>query len=136
MNKKYILINNEKINRPNWIKWLMLIVISYLFLIVISLLENLISKTLLVSIASVALITFFIRGFVVLTLIHDLAPKFKKTISVIWSMLAAFIYLGVDYRAGDRLYLGTLLFIIVIIIYNIFLYKNKTSNIESSKDIS
>jgi hypothetical protein len=135
MNKKYVLINSEKISLSRWLKWLMLISISYLCLLIISLAENLISNLMNINIANIIIVTFYVRGFIVLSLIHDLAPKFRKTISIIWIALASFIYIGVDAKAGDRLYLGTLLFIIAISTYNTFLYK-KVSNLKSKKDIS
>jgi len=129
MNKKYVLINGEKINLSRWLKWLMLISISYLCLLIISIAENLISNLMNINIANIIIVTFYVRGFIVLSLIHDLAPKFRKTISIIWIALASFIYIGIDAKAGDRLYLGTLLFIMAISTYYTFLYK-KVSNLK------
>lgn len=129
MNKKYVLINSEKINLSRWLKWLMLISISYLSLLIISIAENLISNLMNINMTNIIIVTFYVRGFIVLSLIHDLAPKFRKTISIIWIALASFIYIGIDAKVGDSLYLGTLLFIIVISTYNTFLYK-KVSNLK------
>ena len=122
MKQKYILINSEKINISNWLRWPMLIGIIYLCLLVIGLVEIVISNTFSISIGSIYVITFYIRGFVVLSLIHDLAPRFKKTSSILWSAFTAFMHIRVDNMVGDKFFLGTLIYIIIIIIYNIFLY--------------
>lgn len=130
MNKKHILINSEKLKISNGRKWLMLVLIYFLSLIVISIVENLVSNISHINIAKMEQVTFYIRGFIILSFIHDLAPRFKKTISILWSALAVFTYLGIDSKAGDKLYLGTFVFLIAIIVYNIFLYK-KTSDLNS-----
>lgn len=130
MNKKHILVNSEKLKISNGRKWLMLVLICFLSLIVISIVENLVSNIAHINIAKIEQVTFYIRGFIILSFIHDLAPRFKKIISILWSALAVFVHIGIDSKAGDRLYLGTLVFLIAIIVYNIFLYKN-TSDLNS-----
>lgn len=135
MKRRYILIDNEKLKLSNWRKWLMLIAISYLCLIVISTIESLISNIMNVNIANIMLVTVYIRAFIVLSLIRDLAPRFKKVISILWTILVSFIYIGIDSRAGDNLYLGATLFLILVITYNIVLYK-KPSNFKSTKNMS
>jgi len=113
----------------------MLISISYFSLLIISIIEKQISNIMHVNIAYVILVTFYIRGFVLLSLIHDLAPRFKKTISIIWTMLLSFIYIGIDAKAGDKLFLNTAFFFVLTITYNIILYK-KSSNLKSTKGMS
>ena len=123
MKRKYILINNEKLNISSWIKWIILIVSYFLCLLVISIVENLASNLTHISMENIGQVTFYIRAFIILSLIYDLAPRFKVSISIIYSVLASLLYLNIDAKAGDRLYLGTLLFLIGIILYNIYLYK-------------
>lgn len=126
MKRKYVLIDNEKLKISGLLKWILLAVSYFLSLLVISIIENLVSNLTHISIAKIGQVTFYIRGFIALSLIHDLAPRFKKSISFIYSTLALFLYLNIDFRAGDRLYLGTLLFLVAIILYNIYLYKNRS----------
>lgn len=126
MKRKYMLINSEKINVPHGVKWLVLIGVGYLWLIVISLIEMLIHNLMKLDIQSIQGITFYLRVFIVLSLIYDLAPRFKRTISIIWSVLAFLIYIGIDFRSGDRLFLGSILFMILITLYNVFLWKKAT----------
>jgi hypothetical protein len=123
MNREHLLINSERLKVANWAKWIILISTNIVSMILMSLVENLVSITQHIPLAKIYVITFYIRGFITLSLIHDLAPRFKKTISIIWSMYLAFIYLSHDAHAGDKLYLGTLLFIILNIIFNIFIYR-------------
>ena len=133
MNKGYILINNEKLNRSNWQKWLLLILAYCLSGLFFSAGEDLLANIIHVNLANIMVVTFYIRGFIVLSLIHDLAPRFRKSISILWSLIASFIYIGIDSKSGDVLYLGSLLFFATIIAYNIFLYK-KASSLKSTKD--
>jgi len=135
MNKRHVLINNEKLNISNWHKWLIVISVYILSGLLISIVENLLSNIIHVGIANILVITYYFRGFIVLSLIHDLAPRFKKSISIIWSVITCFLYVGIDSKSGDKLYLGTLLFFAVIVAYNIFLYK-KGSNMKYTKDIT
>ena len=123
MKRKYALINNENLNMSCLLKWTILVLSCFLCSLIISIVESLISNSTHISIAKIGQVTFYIRGFIILSLIHDLAPRFKKGISIIYSVLASFLYLNIDSRAGDKLYLGTLLFLIAIILYNIYLYK-------------
>lgn len=122
MNRKHILINSEKLNIRNWAKWSILFLIYVLSMFAISLIEDLISKTQHIPLANICVVTFYIRGFIALSLIHDLALRFNKTISILWSLYLAFMYLFYDSHAGDKLYLGTLLFMVVTITFNIFIY--------------
>jgi hypothetical protein len=123
MNRKYLLINSEKLNIPNWAKWVVLILTYFLSMVVISQLESITAKAINVPLNNIYIITFYVRGFIALSLIHDLAPKLKKSISIIYSIYLPFIYLYIDAHIGDKSYLGTFLFIIIIIIFNIFIYR-------------
>ena len=69
MNKKHILINSEKLKISNVRKWLMLVLICFLSLIVISIVENLVSNIVHINIAKIEQVTFYIRGFIILSFI-------------------------------------------------------------------
>lgn len=132
MKKNYILINSERLKVSNWIKWLLLIFSCYFCLFVIAIVESLVSKSMNINIYKILLGTCYIRAFIILSFIYDLAPRFKKSISVIWSILISYLYLGFGRRSGDRLYLITLLFIFVIVVFNILLNK-KTSKFKTTE---
>lgn len=123
MKKDYVLINKEKLNMNNCLKWLLLIVSYVVCLVLISVIEILVSNLANINVAKIEQITFYLRAFCSLSLIHDIAPSLKKSISIIYSLLLCFLYINVDFRAGDKLFLGALLFMIIITAFNVYLYK-------------
>ncbi|WP_326513738.1 hypothetical protein [Clostridium intestinale] len=128
MKREYVLVDSNKLNLPNWKKWLMLIGGSFIALLLISVLENLLSNAMEIQIEKIAVVTFYIRAFIVLALIHDLAPKLKKLILILWSMVVYVVYVGIDYTSGDKLFLGSLVFFIFLVGYNIFLFRKKKNH--------
>ncbi len=128
MKREYVLVDSNKLNLPNWKKWLMLIGGSFIALLLISVLENLLSNAMEIQIEKIAVVTFYIRAFIVLALIHDLAPKLKKLILILWSMAVYVVYVGIDYTSGDKLFLGSLVFFVFLVGYNIFLFRKKKNN--------
>lgn len=123
MKRNYIMFDSQKLKLSPIIRWILLIVISYFSLAMIAIIEEALSSTIHISVAVIELASFYIRGFLVLTLIHDLAPNFGQFISIAWSMLAALIYAGIDSSSGDKMYIATVIFTVALVLFNIFVYQ-------------
>lgn len=124
MKREYIIINSKKIKIPNWSKWLILLLASNIIPIAIYILVLLIGVRLNVEVIFNAKcqITWFISALILLTLIYDLAPKFKKFFSTIVSFLYIALLFGIMHETGTISFLITFT---IIILYNILLYKKK-----------
>lgn len=123
MKRKYILINSEKLKMSELLRWVLTLAACYGSMIIIAILENAASNLMQLPLAYVALVTFYLRSLIVLTLIHDLAPRFNKNISIIWSLFVVLAYLGVDSEVGKTQYLATLVFGVATFSYINLLYK-------------
>lgn len=120
MKRDYILINSKKLNIPNWGKWIILYLICNITPIVVGILGLIIAFHMGVDFSIRYQVSYYIDAFIMLTFIHDLAPKFKKFFSTLASMWAIIMYKGSDYMYGS---LPVLVFIVIVIFYNIILYK-------------
>ena len=124
MKREYIIINSKKLKIPNWSKWLILFLISNIIPIAVYVLVLLIGVRLPVGVIFNARyqITWFISALIILTLIYDLAPKFKKFFSAMVSFVYILLLFGIRRETGLISFLITF---IIIILYNILLYKKK-----------
>ena len=124
MKREYIIINSKKLKIPNWSKWLILLLVCNIIPIAIYIPVLLIGFELNVEVIFNARfqITWFISALILLTLIYDLAPKFKKFFSTIVSFLYIALLFGIGYETG---YISFLITFIIIVLYNILLYKKK-----------
>lgn len=126
MKKEYIIINSKKLKIPNWSKWLILFLSSNIIPIVIYIPILLIGFQLNVNVIFNARyqITWFISPLIILTLIYDLAPKYKKFFSTMVSLFYILLLFGIRHQTG---WISFLITFIVIILYNILLYKKKNN---------
>jgi hypothetical protein len=124
MKREYIIINSKKLKIPNWSKWLILFLISNIIQIAIYVPVLLIGFRLGVGVIFNARyqITWFISALIILTLIYDLAPKLKKFFSVMVSLVYILLLFGIRRETG---WISFLITFIIIILYNIVLYKKK-----------
>jgi hypothetical protein len=124
MKREYIIINSKKLKIPNWSKWLILWLASSIIPYAIFIPVLFIGIRLNVEVIFNARhqITWFISALIILTLIYDLAPKFKKFFSTIASLLYIALLFGNRHQAGS---ISFLIAFIIIVLYNIILYKKK-----------
>ncbi len=122
MKKEYIIINSKKLKIPNWSKWIILFLCSSIVQIAIPLLGLLIGFRIGLECNTIYQISWFISAIITLTLIYDLAPKFKK----FFSALVSFVYIVLLFGMAPQT--GWITFIIIIL-YNILLYKKKIMKI-------
>jgi len=47
---------------------------------------------------------------------------------ILWSMAVYVVYVGIDYTSGDKLFLGSLVFFVFLVGYNIFLFRKKKNH--------
>lgn len=124
MKKEYIIINSKKLKIPNWSKWIILFLCSSIVQIAIPLLGLLIGFRIGLEYITIYQISWFISAIITLTLIYDLAPKFKKFFSALASFVYIMLLFGMEHQTG---WISFLITFIIIILYNILLYKKKNN---------
>lgn len=124
MKKEYIIINSKKLKIPNWSKWIILFLCSSIVQIAIPLLGLLIGFRIGLEYITIYQISWFISAIITLTIIYDLAPKFKKFFSALASFVYIMLLFGMEHQTGWIIFLITF---IIIILYNILLYKKKNN---------
>ncbi|SFD28417.1 hypothetical protein [Clostridium uliginosum] len=120
MKRDYILINGKKLDIPNWGKWAILYLVYNITILAIHTAIITVGIHIGVEPAIMRQVAYYIDAFIILTFIHDLAPKFKKTFSMFISFFAIFFYVA-EYNLQASL--PAIIFIAIIILYNILLYK-------------
>lgn len=124
MRKEYIIINSKKLKIPNWSKWIILFLCSNIVQIAIPLLGLVIGFHIGLEYNTIYQISWLISAIIILTLIYDLAPKFKKFFSALVSFVYLMLLIGMVHHTG---WISFLITFIIIISYNILLYKKKSN---------
>ena len=118
--KKYILINSEKLLISTWLKVVIFFALNALFTSLMTFVANSISSVFNIEPLKVFQVTLFINVFVILALIYDLIPKFKKIIAISFSVFYSFMYMGIS---NDPLYIDSMLLILFMVFLNIIFNK-------------
>lgn len=125
MKREYVLINSKNLKIPNWSKWIILFLCSNIVQIAVYIPTLRIGLPMGLELNAIYQITWCISAFIILTLIYDLAPKFKKFFSGLVSFIYIMLLFGISNRTGLISFSITF---IIIILYNILLYRSKKND--------
>lgn len=127
MKKDYVLLDTKKIGIPEWLLWIIYLVLSNIIFISIGLISLIfIAYRFGFNSNSVLHISYFISAAIILTFIYDIAPRFKLFFSICWSIILCVLFIGTSSGFSYPLSLvSTIAEIVAVIVYNIFLYSGK-----------
>ncbi len=120
MKRKYIIINSKNLKIPNWSKWIIFFLCSIIVEIAIPLLGLTIGFNIGLEYNRIYQISWAISAIITITLIYDLAPRFKRFFSILTSLQHIALLLGLVYRTD---WISFFIIFTIIVLYNVLLYK-------------